>query len=58
MITIKKAKLNAVGYLEIDHEERMTNEAGENFTVEASTKCTWDPAPELLEIFDLSLIHI
>lgn len=58
MITIKKAKLNGVGYLELDYDERMTNEAGENFTIEASKKCTWDPAPELLEIFDELKPHL
>lgn len=52
MRTIKKAKLNGVGYLELEYTEDVTNEAGEKFTVECSKKCTWDVHPDLLNALD------
>lgn len=58
MRTIKKAKLNGVGYLELEYIEDVTNEAGEKFTVECSKKCTWDVHPDFLNILDELKPHL
>lgn len=58
MRTIKKAKLNSVGYMEIEYEQKINTEDGETFTFENSQKCTWSPHNDLLVILDELKPHL
>jgi hypothetical protein len=58
MKTIKKAKLNSVGYLEVEFEQKVTSEENETFVIEAAQKCTWSPHNDLLILLDLLKPHL
>ncbi|MEI8111146.1 MAG: hypothetical protein WCH59_09170 [Chitinophagia bacterium] len=58
MRTIKKAKLNSVGYLEVEFEQKVTSEDNETFTIEAAQKCTWSPHNDLLVKLDALKPHL
>lgn len=58
MKTIKKAKLNSVGYLEIEFEQKITSEDNEIFTIESAQKCTWSPHNDLLVCLDRLKPHL
>lgn len=57
MITIKKAKLTSVGYMEIEYSETFYV-ADEKKTVDVVKKCAYDPHPDLLNTFDQLRIHL
>ena len=58
MKTIKKAKLNSVGYLEVDFEQKVYSDMSEMFTFEAAQKCTWSPHNDLLVTLDALKPHL
>lgn len=51
MITIKKAKINSVGYLEVEYSEKITSEDKQTLTFETSRKCNYDPHQDLKDAF-------
>lgn len=58
MKTIKKAKLNSVGYLEVEFEQKVISEDNETFTFESAQKCTWSPHNDLLLALDALKPHL
>lgn len=58
MKTIKKSKLNSVGYLEVEFEQKVVSEENETFTIEAAQKCTWTPHPDLFILLDKLKPHL
>jgi hypothetical protein len=58
MKTIKKAKLNSVGYLEVEFEQKVVSEDNETFTFESAQKCTWSPHNDLLVKLDALKPHL
>ncbi|MCA6513910.1 MAG: hypothetical protein IM569_13730 [Chitinophagaceae bacterium] len=58
MKTIKKSKLNSVGYLEVEFEQKVVSEENETFTIEAAQKCTWSPHNDLLVKLDALKPHL
>lgn len=58
MKTIKKAKLNSIGYMEVEYENRIVTNEDEKFTIEAIEKCTWPPHNDLLVCLDRLKPHL
>ncbi len=57
MRTIKKAKLNSVGYMEIEFDT-VISDGNEKFSIESSQKCTWSPHNDLLVLLDELKPHL
>lgn len=57
MIFIKKAKLTAVGYLEVDYDRSVMVD-GKSIKIEVSEKPKWDPHSDLLNRFAGLRIHL
>lgn len=58
MKTIKKAKLNSLSYLEVEHEDQFVSDDKEKFTKETFEKCTWPPHNDLLILLDKLKPHL
>lgn len=57
-IEITKAKINSVGYLEVEYKESVELKDGEVIKVEGSKKCLYDPHQDLFNEFDKLKIHL
>lgn len=57
MITIKKAKLTSIGYLEVEYQRQVAVD-GKPVWIDVTEKPKWDPHSDLLNAFSALRIHL